>query len=225
EIKVNKRMVFDPALRRFRAIFTRVTIISLICCFVPVAGYSQTDRVDELIQKLKDGDSGVRWIAAEALGEIKDIRAIKPLILALKDEYLGVQMSAAGALVMIGTPAVEPLITTLKDKNSDVRMFAAEALGEIKDTRAVKPLLAALKAKDLAVVTGAHSFFIRRGEQKSIPILIDALNEYGNKEMAADFSNCGNSQLKKAGRAWTKEHDCTIESDGGGGPQWGSKNR
>ena len=44
--------------------------------------------------------------------------------------------------------AVEPLITALKDENSLVRVLAALALGEIKDSRAVEPLILALKGKD-----------------------------------------------------------------------------
>ncbi|MBU0701595.1 HEAT repeat domain-containing protein [bacterium] len=187
EMQVNKGMGFDPALlRRFRVIFIAVTIISLICCFIPVAGCSKTDRVDKLIQELKDGGWNVRSNAAEAL-------------------------------VKIGTSAVEPLLAALKDEKSDARWYAVEALGKIKDARAVKPLIAALKAKDLAVIAGDYSFFIRRGEYGSEPVLIDALNKYGGSKMATDFFNCGNSQLKKA----AKEHGCIIIIDGGC-PQWGS---
>ena len=163
ETKVNKKMVFDRTLRRLRVIFTTATIISLIfCCFIPITGYSKTDRVNELIQKLKDGNSGVR-------------------------------------------------------------MNAALELGKIKDTRAVEPLIATLKAKDLAIVAGAYSFFIHKGEPKSIPILIDALKKYGDIKMATDFSNCGNSQLKEAARAWEKKHRAVIKPGGSSGPQWGSK--
>ncbi|MBU1261928.1 HEAT repeat domain-containing protein [bacterium] len=194
ETKVNKKMVFDRTLRRLRVIFTTATIISLIfCCFIPITGYSKTDRVNELIQKLKDGNSGVRMNAALELGKIKDTRA------------------------------VEPLIATLKDKDPVVRMNAAWALGYIEDTRAVEPLIATLKAKDLAIVAGAYSFFIHKGEPKSIPILIDALKKYGDIKMATDFSNCGNSQLKEAARAWEKKHRAVIKPGGSSGPQWGSK--
>ena len=47
---------------------------------------------------LKDEDGSVRWEAAEALGKIKDPRAVEPLIAALKDEVSGVRESAAEAL-------------------------------------------------------------------------------------------------------------------------------
>ena len=44
-----------------------------------------TDKVDTLIQWLKDNDKNVRQLAAEEMGEIKDTRAVEPLIAALKD--------------------------------------------------------------------------------------------------------------------------------------------
>jgi HEAT repeat protein len=47
--------------------------------------------------------------------------------------------------VEIGKPAVEPLIGTLKNKDGSVRCQVAEALGQIGDTRAIRPLLEVLQ--------------------------------------------------------------------------------
>ena len=58
----------------------------------------QGDRVAKLIEALKDGDSGVRREAAEALQEIKDPRAVQPLIEALGDSFPDVGSAAAQAL-------------------------------------------------------------------------------------------------------------------------------
>src|SRR5688500_11977735 len=75
----------------------------------------EESNIKGLIKALKyEADSSVRKAAAEALGEIKDVRA------------------------------VEPLIAILQDIDRDVAMAAAEALGEIKDARAVEPLILAL---------------------------------------------------------------------------------
>jgi HEAT repeat protein len=94
-------------------------------------------------------DEYVRRYTARALGEIKDPRAVEPLIAALKDAEWIVREAAAYALGEIKDPrAVEPLIAALKDENEYVRKAAAYALGEIKDPRAVEPLIAALKDKD-----------------------------------------------------------------------------
>jgi len=98
-------------------------------------------------------DAKVRGGAAEALGELKDARAVEPLIGALKDRYTDVRKAAAEALGKIGAPAVELLIAALKDKRMDryVHEAAAEALGKSGDARAIEPLIAALKDEDTDV--------------------------------------------------------------------------
>ena len=108
-------------------------------------------------------DPNVRRNAADALGEIKDVRAIDPLIAALGDEERYFRNDAAGALGKIGAPAVGPLIAALKSQYYHVRMGAAMALGEIGDSRATKVLVAALENRDLEIIAGAHSFFIEWG--------------------------------------------------------------
>jgi HEAT repeat protein len=77
-------------------------------------------------------DEGVRQAAAEALGKIKDRRAVEPLIAALKDESFSVRQAAAEALGKIKDPrAVEPLSAALKDaRNGDVRLAAARSAGK-----------------------------------------------------------------------------------------------
>ena len=70
-------------------------------------GRALGDNVGRLIQQLEDENPHTRMQAADALGQIKDVRAI------------------------------EPLIAALKDKDSLVRERAADALGQIKGARAV----------------------------------------------------------------------------------------
>ncbi|MBI5301588.1 MAG: HEAT repeat domain-containing protein [Chloroflexi bacterium] len=59
--------------------------------------------------------------------------------------------SAEELLIKVGAPAVEPLINALKDTSSARRQGVAKILGEIRDTRAVKPLIAALQNSDSEV--------------------------------------------------------------------------
>jgi len=80
------------------------------------------------------------------------MRAVEPLIVALKDEDGYVRSMAARALGEIkDVRAVEPLIVALKDKDGFLRRWAAEALGKIKDVRAVEPLILAMKDENLFV--------------------------------------------------------------------------
>jgi HEAT repeat protein len=127
--------------------------------------------VEPIISALKDKSWSARGNAAAALGEIKDSRAVKPLIVTLQDENSDVRKNAAESLdklgwtpandteravyylakrkwkqcLQVGTLAVEPFISALKDENSYVRREAAWALGELKDPRAVEPLIAVIK--------------------------------------------------------------------------------
>lgn len=105
--------------------------------------------VAPLLSALTDeNDSGVRERAAEALGVIKDDRAVKGLIQALHDKDDQVREYAAWALGEIkDTPAVDPLIAALKDKNGYVVDMAARAFEEMKIKRAVGPLLQAINER------------------------------------------------------------------------------
>jgi len=82
--------------------------------------------VEPLIEALKYKDWYEDWYvreeAAEALGKIGDIRAVKPLIEALKDEYRYVRLKAAKALGKIGDiRAVEAVIKSLFEFPSELR--------------------------------------------------------------------------------------------------------
>ena len=112
--------------------------------------------VEMIIGALVNENWRVRWHSAEILGEIKDDRAVKPLINSLKDENNGVRSNSIIALIEIGRPAVEMLIDALKDENWRVRLHSAEILGEIKDDRAVKPLKEALNDNNNVVRRAAE---------------------------------------------------------------------
>lgn len=112
--------------------------------------------VQALINALNDGNRCVRKYAVNALGEIGDVIAIKPLVQTLqKDKDDLVRGRAAWALGKIGdTKVIKYLIRALKtDKKKYVQMQAAWALGDIGDLRTVKPLILALnETKGLALL-------------------------------------------------------------------------
>jgi HEAT repeat protein len=121
----------------------------------------------------------VRQAAASALGQIRDARAVEPLIAALKDQDRAVRRAAAGALVQIGARAVEPLIAALRDDYWAVRRAAAEALGQIGDAPAVEPLIAALKDSAGAVRRAAAEALGQIGDAPAVEPLIAALMDQG----------------------------------------------
>ena len=110
--------------------------------------------VEGLIKALKSKNLNVREKAAEALGMIKDARAVIPLIDALNDE--SVRGSAAYALGKIGdSRAVAPLIQALKEEDFykeshgipiGVRGSVVDALTSIGET-AIEPLISVIEEK------------------------------------------------------------------------------
>jgi HEAT repeat protein len=162
----------------FKQRFAFGTLIYFSMLGFASAGYTEGDHVSELITALTSADRVVRANAASALGEIKDSRAIEPLVAAILDgsdqlvsqnaaEALAKLDSAravellvsalkdpnergvaADALAVIGSRAVEPLIPKLMDPNRYVRQDVARTLALIRDPRAVDSLIATLKDSD-----------------------------------------------------------------------------
>jgi HEAT repeat protein len=100
--------------------------------------------VEPLCRILQEEDHPLRFYAAELLTKIHDAGAINSLIASLGVRVNGIGQLAADALVGIGVPAVDELIGSLNDADPNVRQMAIKALGQIKDGRAVGPLLDAL---------------------------------------------------------------------------------
>ncbi|MBZ0318985.1 MAG: HEAT repeat domain-containing protein [Anaerolineae bacterium] len=101
--------------------------------------------------------------AAEALGQIGDVRAVEPLISVLNHSDWTVRDAAAEALGQIGDArAVEPLIAALLNK--DYTPSAAKALAQIGDVRAVEPLIAKLGDTHL------------NGVKKGVPLVGEAVS-------------------------------------------------
>jgi HEAT repeat protein len=127
--------------------------------------------MEPLIATLQYPDDDVRWKAAIALGEIGNPNAIEPLIALLNDEDRFVRSRAAHALSMIGEPAVGPLIGTLKAGDPALRWGAALALGKIKNSLAVEPLILALADREMMVRGEAASALAYIGTPALGPLL------------------------------------------------------
>jgi HEAT repeat protein len=95
--------------------------------------------------------------AAVVLGRIRDGRAVKPLIAALKDDYAAVRQQASLALAQIGGPkTVDLVLEALGGGGSDVFLEASAAtLGLLKDRRALPALEKLQKHKNPDVAAAA----------------------------------------------------------------------
>lgn len=178
--------------------------------------------VGPLNDVLNDPDDGVRWNASNSLGDLRDPRATEPLAAALSDSEEMVRKAAADALGKIRDPlAVPALIRAFK---SGSRWHAAAALANISDPQSADFLNNGLKRGQVDLVAAAHPFFIRQGDPRALPALIEALNRYGRWEMAQGYMFCGNPELADAARRWATAHDFDNLVPQDGQPLiWGSE--
>lgn len=107
-----------------------------------------------------------QWASVAELGPI----AVEPLVKALDDPDSAVQMGAARALGMIGTPAVRRLIDELRTEQEGGQRRAIEALKTIGEP-AVVPLIDALCDRDWHIRLGAARALVTIGDPAVEPLV------------------------------------------------------
>ena len=133
--------------------------------------------IDALAKVLNDRNNQVRKHAVQALGEIKDARAVESLIQVFTDSDVDVLGDAVSALEKIGIASVESLIKALKDRDSQIRKLAVVALGEIRDARAVEPLIQVLSDNDSNVRGEAADALSKISDTRAVEPLIHVLSD------------------------------------------------
>lgn len=174
-----------------------------------------------LIQALHSGDWIVRMHAAKALGRLRNVEAIEPIIPLLQDKVKAVREEAAAALAAIGDAAIPSLVKALQHEDWLVRLHAVESLGHTKSKRAVEPLLSVLfndrdsavredvvralgeigdpqaveylftAMQDPGLRTLAVEALGRIGDRRAVPILIDVVTGAGSPRATRTVAGCG----------------------------------
>ena len=119
-------------------------------------------KADAMLIDLKDSHWLNRKYAAEVLGELKDPRAVVPLVGALTDEVGDVRQRAYDSLIKIGGTAVSSLVPLLASEEDDVRQSATEIIRKIGKP-AVEPLATALAEADDRLKTKIMKVLDRMG--------------------------------------------------------------
>jgi hypothetical protein len=119
-------------------------------------------KADAMLIDLKDSHWLNRKYAAEVLGELKDPRAVVPLVGALTDEVGDVRQRAYDSLIKIGGTAVSSLVPLLASEEDDVRQSATEIIRKIGKP-AVEPLAMALAEADDRLKTKIMKVLDRMG--------------------------------------------------------------
>jgi bilin biosynthesis protein len=108
-----------------------------------------------MLEMLRHAQYPVRQMAALALGDIGDPRAVPDLIQSLSDPQAMVRQAVVLSLGKIGVEeAVEPLLQSFADESDIVRNAVVKALGLIGDPRAL-PTLQRAASEDAEIVAQA----------------------------------------------------------------------
>jgi hypothetical protein len=152
--------------------------------------------VSPLISVLRSPSIPVRLGAVEALGRIRDLRALSPLITVLgRDRSPEVRWAAVLALGELGSPDAVPfLVPLLRDPNRYLRYGAATALGRLgwqpgNETDTAFLLIARQDWESLQHLGTAALpplwDLLRDRDPKSRALIISMIGEIGDKEAQA----------------------------------------
>lgn len=122
---------------------------------------------------------------------------------------------------LIGPGALDKVVATMRSYDDEVADCITRAMAKMKGHSRTH-LENAINNRDLQFVAKAYRYYIDQSDEKSIQVLIDALNACGTMSMAADYLNCANTKLAQAAQSWAERHGYVIRyaTQGGGGPVW-----
>jgi HEAT repeat protein len=152
-----------------------------------LSGIADRRVLEPLRTALGSPDWIVRMHAAKALGRIGDAGAVDVLMPLLQDKVKAVRVEAAQALVAIGQPSVPHLLDAIRHEEWVVRLHAVEALGRLKSTESVEPLLWLLfNDQDQAIREDAVRSLGEIGDARAVDFLFLAMKDVGLRHLAIE---------------------------------------
>lgn len=168
-----------------------------------------TPAVEPLIASLNNKNKRVIEFAAKALGKIRDPRAIEPLI----DAMIEYSYLVEDVVEKFGELSVEPLIAVLNDKNSENRENAAKVLGEIKDIRAINPLISSLGDSELENSVSWALNCIGKSAIKPLIVALQNEDAQVRKNAASVLGLIGNNKALKALKTMLKDNEEDVREN------------
>jgi HEAT repeat protein len=152
---------------------------------VLAAANTKVQSQQSLYEELQSPFSGRRAAAARELGRLGDVAAAPALIRALTDSDADAARDAATSLGLLGSDtAVEPLISVVVNADGYfhpvVRIAATYSLMQLRDTRAVVPLLDAIKDSIAEASAEAIRAVASLSDPRGLPALLEVVrNQQG----------------------------------------------
>jgi HEAT repeat protein len=168
EIRLGRGDAWEPAFRLSRLLAAKDPT-HLDPRFVPA--------LIRAFQSAGGDDPRVRRYLALSLGEVRDPRAVDPLLQALQDTDVQTAIYAAWALGTIGDARAAPgLVALLEHEDPGLRKIAAYALGALDDPGSLAPLRGLLHDPVEDVALNAALSLARRGDRAGLPLLVRMLD-------------------------------------------------
>jgi len=170
--------------------------------------------VGDLIVALKDEDEWLRLTCADALGKIKDPAAFDPLCRLLAEgSAANDRRSAARALTGLGLQkAGTPLIAALQHENTRITIISA--LGRLKVSEAVPPLVKIMEEEDAKMSRVACAALGLIGDPKALEPLLSFLKKAQDDEtlfqVITSLGLLGNPRAVPALNKMLEEADYTM---------------
>jgi HEAT repeat protein len=140
--------------------------------------------VEPLIEALADREVTVRKYAAMVLGNLRDIRAVEELGMAVYDLHHEVSQAAAEALAKFGAPAIGLLSEALRHPEAAVREHAVIGLGRIQDVRIAPLLIEMLRDPDRVVKKQAILSLVELKDSRADLPLREIANDRADRELS-----------------------------------------
>lgn len=134
-------------------------------------------KLEKLIRLLREGNSLQKERAKEGLSNLKGKKAVKKVLVLLKEKDIGLKMHAHEILKKIGKKDIEAIGGLLKDPEEELRIFACEILGETKKGKAKTFLIEALKDESINVRNAAASALANFKGEEVIRALLQLLKD------------------------------------------------
>jgi HEAT repeat protein len=152
-------------------------IITMFFTFILSACSSAKSELQRNLKNLTSENLETRLQAAKKLGELKDLKAVDPLVKALNDEDANVRKAVANALGKIGdAKAIEPLINRLYDEDSEVVKSTLHALINI-GIPSIEPLARLLRTANTQIRILAATGLGSIGSSRAVDPLIAATRD------------------------------------------------
>lgn len=124
------------------------------------------------------GNDQLKEMAAWALGQLRDKRALDALLVATEDDDVAVVEQAVLSLGLIGdTRVTDVVIELLEDDDPDIRVAAVRALGNLGEGYALNYLKSLLNDPHFEVRAALFRTLTKLGNVEAIDILVKALND------------------------------------------------